>query len=91
MSDFDEISFDEDDFPTDFVTKNDDLEDSILGGLLKGSSKQLAEKKMTNKQANLPMTYTKPFGISSKEDTSPSITIDQVRNIAHSDESFLKQ
>lgn len=91
MSDFDEISFDEDDFPTDFVTKNDDLEDSILGGLLKGSSKQLDEKKMTSKQANLPMASTKPFGISSKEDTSPSITIDQVRNIAHYDESFLKR
>jgi hypothetical protein len=91
MSDFDEISFDEDDFPTDFVTKNDDLEDSILGGLLKGSSKQLDEIKMTNKQANLLMTSTKPSGISSKEDTSPSITIDQVRNIAHSDESFLRQ
>lgn len=91
MSDFDEISFYEDDFPTDFVTKNDDLEDSLLGGLLKGRSQQPDEKKMTNKLANLPMKSTKPFRIGSKEDTSPSITIDQVRNIAHSDESFLKQ
>ena len=79
MSDFDDVSFDEDDFPTDFITKKDDLEDSILGELLKGSSKQLRGKNTAVKHIDIPTSSTKHFSINSKEDVTPSISIDQVK------------
>ena len=84
MSDFDDVSSDEneDDFPKDYVSyedyvnKHDELEDSILGGLLKESSKKLGGKNNANKQANFPTSSTKLF----KENTS----IGQVRKTIHS-------
>ena len=91
MNDFDDISFDENDFPTDFEIKNDYLEDSILGGLLKESSKQLGQKNTANKQTDLPTSSAKLFSINSKGDTSPPISINNVRNIAHSDESYIDE
>lgn len=79
MSDFDDVSFDEDDFPADFITKKDDLEDSILGELLKGSSKQLGGKNGSAKHTDIPTLSTKHFSINFKEDVTPSISIDQVK------------
>ena len=79
MNDFDDVSFDEDDFPTDFITKKDDLEDSILGELLKGSSKQLGGKNTSVRQTDIPTSSTKRFSINSMEDATAPISIDQVK------------